>query len=189
MPERVVLPFPLPYRPSPNQSDRSPGIAPYLIVWHRPVGSYHGSADWLCNPRSQASCHVITEGRGTGVDVATQLVPWHRKAWCCATFNSASYNIEVDDDAWDGDDPHALEVAARIGAFLSWKTRIPLRWSRRPLDDPGHVFHVDLGRAGGGHTDPTLDSAVRRRFMRLMQRELDRGGFRKTWGRGHLLRI
>src|SRR6187397_2341234 len=106
MSEPVILPYPLPYRRSPNQSHRSPGVVPYLIVWHRPVGSYHGSVDWLCNPASQASAHIVTEGKGTGVDVATQLVPWHEKAWTQGSFNSASYGIEVDDDAWSGKDPH-----------------------------------------------------------------------------------
>src|SRR5262245_20419218 len=136
----VVLP-PLAWRESPNQSARTlqSGHVPYLIVWHRPVGSYHGSIDWLCNPRSQASAHVITEGAGTGVDRATQLVAWDRKAWACAAFNSASYNIEVDDDAWNGNDPGALERAARIGAWLSWKTGIPDAWSKDPLRDPGHI--------------------------------------------------
>jgi hypothetical protein len=58
----VVLPK-LAWQPSPNVSERSPGIVPYLIVAHRPAGSYHGSADWLCNPRALASAHVLTEGK------------------------------------------------------------------------------------------------------------------------------
>src|SRR5262245_22638017 len=73
----------LAWQESPNQSTRSQGIVPYLIVAHRPVGSYHGSADWLCNPKAQASAHVLTEGNGTGVDEATQLVAWDKKAWAC----------------------------------------------------------------------------------------------------------
>jgi hypothetical protein len=191
VPEPVVLP-PLAYRESPNQSARNAGVVPYLVVWHRPVGTYEGSIDWLCNPRSMVSAHVLTEGRRTQADVATQLVPWHRKAWSCAAFNSASYNIEVDDDAWDGGDPHALDVAARIGAWLSWKTGIPAAWSRDPLRDPGHVLHSDLGRAGGGHADPLgIPPDPRRKadFMRRVRRELDRGGFRTTWGRGRLVRV
>ena len=83
----VVLPK-LAWQESPNWSERSPGIVPYLIVAHRPVGSYHGSADWLCNPKAQASAHVLTEGNGTGVDEATQLVPWDKKAWACASAHS-----------------------------------------------------------------------------------------------------
>jgi N-acetyl-anhydromuramyl-L-alanine amidase AmpD len=76
-------------------------VTPYLIVVHRPVGSYSASVNWLCNPAAQASAHIVTDSdRG-----ATQLVPWDRKAWACVSFNSASYNVEVDDHAWDGSIP------------------------------------------------------------------------------------
>jgi hypothetical protein len=183
-----VLPK-LAWRKSPNSSERSPGIVPYLIVAHRPVGSYHGSAEWLCNPKAQASAHVLTEGNGTAVDEATQLVPWDKKAWACASFNSASYNIEVDDNAWDGSDPEALRVAARIFAFICHQTGIPPVQAKNPLHDPGIVRHVDLGRAGGGHTDPTQDLVLWRAFLKLVRKELDRGGFRKTWGRGAFKKI
>jgi len=165
------------------------GVVPYLIVVHRPVGSYHGSADWLCNPKAQASAHVLTEGNGTGVDVATQLVAWDKKAWHAMSFNSISYGIEVDDDAWDGDDPGARLTAARIVAFLCHKTNIPCRWTHMPHDVPGVCRHFDLGMAGGGHTDPTTELTLWRRFIRECQREKERGHFRETWGKGRLPKI
>lgn len=182
---------PLAWRESPNQSARNlqAGHAPFLIVAHRPVGSYHGSISWLCNPKAQASAHVLTEGNGTGVDVATQLVPWDRKAWHAMAFNSISYGIEIDDDAWDGDDHGAFLTAARIFAFLSHKTGIPLEQSKNPLNRPGVVRHFDLGRAGGGHTDPTTDPVIWRGFLRECNRQLQIGGFRRIWGRGRLQRI
>jgi hypothetical protein len=186
--DAVVMPK-LDWQPSPNWSERSPGIVPYLVVAHRPVGNYHGSADWLCNPKAQASAHVLTEGNGTGVDEATQLVPWDKKAWACASFNSASYNIEVDDNAWDGTDKDALRVAARIFAFICIKTGIPPVQSKNPLHDPGIVRHVDLGRAGGGHTDPTENLPLWRSFLKMVGQEVERGGFRATWGRGSFKRI
>lgn len=185
----MTLPTPLPFRESPNQSPRRHGITPYLIVVHRPVGAYRPSIEWLCNPRSQVSAHVITEGNGTGVDVATQLVRWERKAWACASFNSVSYNLEVDDDAWDGDDAGAFATAARICAFICAKTGIPAAWSHDPLRQPGLIRHLDLGAAGGGHNDPTEDVPLWRRFVRATQRELDRGDFRPRWGRGRLMRL
>jgi N-acetyl-anhydromuramyl-L-alanine amidase AmpD len=178
----VVLP-PLTQTPSPNQSDRR-GVVPYLVVVHRPVGTYAGSVKWLCDPRAQASAHVITEGSGK----ATQLVPWDRKAWACVAFNSASYNIEVDDNAWDGSDPAALATAARIVAFLCKRTRIPPTWSLQPTHLAGVVRHYDLGAAGGGHTDPTTSDALWRRFMVMVAAEHKRGGFRPTWGVGTLAR-
>ncbi len=181
----------LAWQESPNQSGRAlhKGAVPFLIVVHRPVGSYHGSADWLCNPKSQASAHVLTEGNGTGVDVATQLVAWDRKAWHAMAFNSISYGIEVDDDAWDGGDKGAFLTAARIVAFLCARTGIPAAQARNPLANAGVVRHADLGAAGGGHTDPTLDATLWRGFLRQVVRELDRGGFRKTWGRGRLAKV
>lgn len=185
----VELPAPLPFRESPNQSPRQHGITPYLIVVHRPVGAYGPSIEWLCNPRSQVSAHVITEGNGTGVDVATQLVPWERKAWACASFNSVSYNVEVDDDAWNGLDPGAFATAARICGFICAKTGIPAVWSRDATRKPGLVRHLDLGRAGGGHSDPTDDVALWRSFVRQTAVELERGGFRLRWGRGRFARV
>jgi hypothetical protein len=184
----VLLPK-LAWMESPNQSERSPGIVPYLIVAHRPVGNYHGSAGWVCNPKAQASAHILTEGNGTGVDEATQLVPWDKKAWACASFNSASYNIEVDDNAWDGTDPGALRVAARIFGFICTKTGIPPVQSKNPLRDPGIVRHVDLGRAGGGHSDPKTDIAAWRKFLKMVAAEVEKGGYRQTWGKGTLKRI
>jgi hypothetical protein len=159
--------------------------APWLIVVHRPVGSYEGTLEWLRDPRSKASAHVVTEG----FNRATQLVQWHRKAWTCAAFNSASYNVEVDDDAWDGTDPDALATAARIVAFLCKRTGIPPSWTRQPTHTPGVCRHLDLGRAGGGHTDPTTDETLWRGFVAMVRSEHERGGFRPTWGVGTLARI
>lgn len=167
-------------------------MIPWLVILHRPVGLYGPSIDWLRRGDvgdRRVSAHVITEGRNTGVDVATQLVPWDRKAWAAAAFNSPGYQLEIDDDAWDGDDFGALFTAARITAFLCRRTGIPPHWSRRPLEQPGIVRHFDLGRAGGGHTDPTTDPAVWQYFLALTQREYERGGFRRQWGRGRLLAI
>lgn len=185
-PKPVTLPSPLPYKQSPNYSERRHGITPYLIVVHRPVGAYGPSINWLCNPNSQVSAHVITEGNGTGVDVATQLVPWDKKAWACAAFNTASYNLEIDDDAWNGNDLGAAFTAARIVGYLCTRTGIPPDWSRAPSSQPGIVRHYDLGRAGGGHTDPTTDPVLWRWFIQQCRREYDRGGYRPTWGRGEL---
>lgn len=188
-PRPVSLPTPLPYRQSPNHSARMHGITPYLVILHRPVGSFEGSVNWLCNPKSGVSSHIVTEGRNTGVDVATQLVPWDRKAWAAASFNSSGYQLEIDDDAWDGDDLGAAFTAARIAAFLCTRTGIPPEWTRKPLTQPGLVRHFDLGLAGGGHTDPTTDLTFWRWWVRQVVREFDRGGFRRQWGVGQLHKL
>jgi hypothetical protein len=188
--DNVALPR-LDFMRSPNCSQRllHRGVKPYLLVAHRPVGAYHGSADWLCNPKSEASAHLITEGNGTKVDEATQLVPWDQKAWACMSFNSVSYNFEIDDDAWNGKDPGALLVAQRIFGFFCHKTGIPPRLSVKPTHDPGIISHFLLGVAGGSHTDPTEEIAKLKAFIRGVDYQVHRGGFRTTWGKGRLVRI
>lgn len=171
--------------PSPNVSDRRHGITPYLVIVHRPVGSFDSALRTLTDPAAQVSAHVLTDSSRR----AAQLVPWHRKAWAAAAFNSPGYQLEVDDDAWNGRDPAALATAARIVAYLCTRTGIPPVWTREPLHRPGVVRHVDLGRAGGGHTDPTLDVELWRHFVQLVLAEHRRGGFRPTWGVGELRRI
>jgi hypothetical protein len=166
-------------------SARSHGITPYLVVVHRPVGSYASAEQTLTSPAAQVSAHILTDS----IREAVQLVPWNRKAWTCASFNSASYNLEIDDNAWDGSDPAAFATAARIAAFLCKRTGIPPAWSSDPLRVPGLVRHYDLGRAGGGHTDPTTDARLWLDFVKAVRREYDRDGFRPTWGVGTLHRI
>ena len=180
----AVLP-PLRWHQSPNQSPRLHGITPYLIVLHRPVGSFAGAEATLTSAAAQVSAHILTDSNREAV----QMVPWDRKAWTCASFNSASYNLEIDDDAWSGRDPEALATAARITAFLCKRTGIPPNWTREPLHSPGVIRHYDLGAAGGGHTDPTTDLRVWRDFMARVVAEYDRGGFRPTWGIGQLQRL
>lgn len=180
----AVLP-PLTWRESPNKSGRTETTAPYLVVVHRPVGSYASASRTFLDPAAQVSAHVLTNSN-VG---ATQFVAWHEKAWACAAFNSASYNLEVDDDAWTGRDDAGLTSAARIVAFLCKRTGIPPVWSRDPLHLPGVTRHLDLGRAGGGHSDPTTDNTRWRGFVALVKSEFDRGGFRESWGTGVLRRI
>ena len=125
------------------------------------------------------SAHVLTEH-----DRAVQLVPWDVKAWTCEAFNSASYNLEVDDNAWNGTDEVAWRKAARLVAFICHKTGIPAVWTKRPTHAAGVCRHYDLGAAGGGHTDPTTSSTLWQRFMRDVHRELAAGNFRSRYGRG-----
>jgi hypothetical protein len=115
------------------------------------------------------------------------LVVLHRPAG--SSFNSASYNLEIDDDAWNGRDPAALLAAARIVAYLCKRTGIPPAWTREPAGTPGVTRHLDLGRAGGGHTDPTEDVALWRRFIARVKAEHEHGGFRPSYGIGELHRI
>jgi hypothetical protein len=184
----IKLP-PLAYMESPNKSARQAGVIPYLVVVHRPVGTYGPSISWLRNPDSDASAHVITEGRGSGVDVATQLVPWDQKSWSCVAFNTASYNVEVDDDGWDGDDWGAFFSGAHVVAWICHKTGIPPVWTHDPLHKAGVIRHLDLGVAGGGHSDPTTDVTIWKNFVKQVKSDVQHTSWRKTWGKGKLTPI
>lgn len=184
---------PIGQEPSPNRSARLHGIVPYLVVLHRPVGSFASALRTLTDPNRRGpngedwrvSAHLLTDSSRQAV----QLVPWHLKAWTAGSYNSASYNLEIDDDAWHGSDEAAFLAAARITAFLCKRTGIPPRWTRHPSSEPGVTRHLDLGRAGGGHTDPTGDEQLWRRFVARVAAEHEHGKFRPTYGIGRLERI
>lgn len=181
----LVLP-PLGWKESPNQSDRLHGVTPFLVVLHRPVGSYESALRTLTTERGKdsVSAHILTEGKK-----AIQLVPWHRKSWTCATFNSVSYNIEADDNAWDGSDWDAFYNAAHITAWICHKTGIPPIWSRDPVNQPGVIRHIDLGAAGGDHRDPTTNIVLWRNFVRQVKHDVENTGWRRTWGRGRFEKL
>ena len=185
MSRNVTLPR-LEWRKSPNQSDRRTDVR--LVVVHRPVGSYRSAIETLCDPKSQASAHVVV--RDDGLD-ATQLVGWDRKAWACVSFNSASDNIETPDVIWtgsrlNGDQMYVLRVCARIVAFRLHQRGLQSEYisGSALLDHGGFTRHADLGKAGGGHSDPTTDLNRWGMFCALVEAELLRGGFRESWGRG-----
>lgn len=183
----LVLPR-LPFVESPNSSERTHGITPFGVVIHRPVGSFESALRALTDdkrpPKDRVSAHVLTEGTK-----AVQLVPWHLKAWTCAVFNSVTYNIEVDDNAWDGTDWDAFFTAAHIAAWLCHKTGIPPVWTRDLANKPGVTRHLDLGRAGGGHTDPTSNLTIWRNFVKQVAHDVEHTGWRPRWGRGRLAKL
>jgi hypothetical protein len=158
---------------------------PWLVVVHRPVASFLSAERTLTTAAAQVSAHALL---GT-MHRAVQLVDWDQKAWACEAFNAASYNIEVGDEAWDGRAPELLLDAARVVAFLCKRTGIPPTWSTSPTHKPGIVRHYDLGIAGGGHTDPTLDVRVWTAFVQRVAWEWDHGQFRPDYGSGELHRI
>jgi hypothetical protein len=77
---------------------------------------------------------------------------------------------------------HEWAVAARIVAFLLHKHNLPGRWAQHGQGS-GFCRHFDLGAAGGGHDDPTKDDGIWQTFVQRVLHELERGGFRDTWGR------
>lgn len=179
----VTLPH-LHWRESPNQSDRHSPVR--FVTVHRPVGSYDSAIATLCDPSRQASAHAVIREDG---QEATQLVAWQRKAWHCVAFNSQSDGIETPDWIWlqplDVDVLHVMQICARVVANRLHARGLPATWlrGRALLDGRGFTRHVDLGVAGGAHTDPTTDEHRWRVFVVLVHHELARGGFAHLWGR------
>lgn len=65
----------VPFRKTPNQGG---SITPSLLVMHFTAGaSAESSIDWLRNPRSKASAHLLVARDGA----ITQLVAFNRRAW------------------------------------------------------------------------------------------------------------
>lgn len=200
----VILP-PLPFADTPNQSARLIR-RPHLLVLHRwgntPARTesearsrLKGNIAWMQNPAKDVSAHVVYGGGLLPpAERAVQLVPWDRKAWTQADLNSVAYSIESADAIWTlafATTDRVLDEAgfaqlARITAFICLKANIPPSWTREPLSKPGIARHCDLGAAGNphGHTDPTTNPQLWRRFLRTVQDKYRRGGFQPSWGRG-----
>jgi hypothetical protein len=148
------------------------------VVVHDTEGGYEGSVSWLCNPKAQASAHVVL--REDGLE-ATQLVKWGEKAWSCVAFNSVSDNLELAGFASKGYSRSQLRRAARIVAFRLHKRGLPANWVRNGKGR-GFCRHYDLGLPGGGHTDPTTSLTKWLAFVALVKFEYRRGHFRPDWG-------
>ena len=174
----VILP-PLTWQPSPNYSSRH-GARIDLIVWHETAGSYASAVSWLCNPVSQASAHLVV--REDGLE-ATQLVKLADKAWTQVQFNSRAIGVEHANTTPKGyATEYQLRVSARIFGWLCLKHNVPPRWSRDG-SGRGITRHLDLGAAGGGHTQCGPGLADWQRLVVMVGDEIERGGYRKTWAR------
>jgi N-acetylmuramoyl-L-alanine amidase CwlA len=173
----VTVLAPLVQRKTPNQSIRH-GAKVDLLVWHETAGAYAGSVSWLCNPQADASAHLVVREDGGEV---TQLVHLSEKAWHAAAFNSRAVGVEHANTTSKGYATLAqLQESARIFAWLCLHLKVPPRWSRNGQES-GVCRHMDLGAAGGGHTQCGPDLSGWLHFLDLLHVELKRGGFRKTW--------
>jgi hypothetical protein len=146
--------------------------------------SYQGVIDYFKDRAHQASAHIVFPGSAVPGE-ATQMVAWSDLAWVEAAYNPFADDVESADHIWvpdarGGYDEQGFQVLARIVAFRLHVRGLPPLWSTRR----GFCRHGDLGAAGGGHTAcPTTDLARWRAFVRQVQHEAQRGGFRASWGR------
>lgn len=177
----------LTWAPTGARGDRH-GHPVELVVAHRwgvryttakaEAASYRGVINYFSDPVNKASAHVVYPGSAVP-GAAGQMVRWSDYAWAQAAYNPAAVEIEAADAIWLGHDPAGLEQLARMFAFLLHAARLPPVWSH----SRGFCRHADLGQAGGGHTAcPTTDLVLWRSFVRLVQAEYARGGFRHSWG-------
>ncbi|HTJ56695.1 MAG TPA: peptidoglycan recognition family protein [Devosiaceae bacterium] len=155
----LVLP-PLKQVASPNHSSRN-GAAVRLIVVHDCEGSYGGSISWFSQKASQVSAHIVLREDGSE---ATQMVPFANKAWHAVAFNSASIGVEMAGYTAKGFAAPEWQAAANIIAFLLHKFDLPCRWAEGGAGQ-GFCSHFDLGKAGGGHSDPTTDPKIWAAFV------------------------
>lgn len=169
----------LKWKASPNFSNRDPKAHIDLIVLHDTEGGYDGSVSWFQNPKSEVSAHLVLREDGKE---ATQMVPYAKKAWHAAAFNSRAIGLEMAGFEARGFKVDEWRRAARVVAFLCKKYGIPPKWARGGKT-AGIARHYDLGAAGGGHHDPTTSRAKWLWFVFLVKYEYKRGGFRKNWGR------
>jgi hypothetical protein len=167
---------PLKWAPSPNFSTRH-GARVDLLVLHDTEGGYAGAISWFKNPKSQVSAHFVIKEDGAE---ATQMVDLADKAWHAKAFNPRSIGFEMAGIAAKGFGEPEWAAAASIFAFHLHHLQIPNRWARAGVG-PGFCSHFDLGVAGGGHRDPTVDPKVWQHFVDLVTQQYDKAAFPPIW--------
>ncbi len=170
---------PLKWRASPNFSSRSARVD--LLVVHDTEGSYEGSINWFSEKVSNVSAHFVIKEDGSEV---TQMVDLADKAWHCCAFNSRSVGFEMAGIAAKGFGAPEWDAVANIVAFHLHHLQIPNKWSRGGVG-PGFCSHHDLGKAGGGHNDPTVDPKVWANFVELVGVAYNKGSFPPIWEHEH----
>lgn len=159
---------------SPNHSKRSTPVD--LIVIHDTEGGYQGAVSWFSQAKSKVSAHFVLREDGAE---ATQMVHLDDKAWHAVVFNSRSIGIEMAGFASKGFGASELQAAATIVAWLLKEYNLPAQWAHHG-SGPGFTSHFDLGAAGGGHQDPTTDTAKWQHFVDLVK-AVPRDQLPPTW--------
>lgn len=155
-------------RPSPNHNERRADEIDMLILHYTAMESAEKAVSWLCDPRSEVSCHYLVDELG---DV-TQMVPESRRAWHAGVsrwkgeedLNSRSIGIEISNpgDLEEGTQPYpAVQIEAVIALakdICERRTIAPERVlghsdvAPARKQDPGRHFPWgQLAEAGVGH--------------------------------------
>ncbi len=104
------------YKITPNHSGEFKNNLPDIIILHYTAGSsLQSSADWLCNPESKASAHVIIGKSGNIIQLAPfNFITWHagKSKWKDRTnLNNYSIGIELD---------NAGQLEKREDGYYTW---------------------------------------------------------------------
>lgn len=155
-------------RESPNHGERRGGAQIDMLVLHYTgMPDAAGALSWLCDPRSEVSCHYFVDDAGHIV----QSVPEARRAWHAGTsswkgetdLNSRSIGIEIANPGHDGGYPDF--PGRQVAAVTALAGDICRRHAIRPERvlghsdiapgrkiDPGEKFPwARLAAAGVGH--------------------------------------
>ncbi|KZL21508.1 N-acetylmuramoyl-L-alanine amidase AmiD precursor [Pseudovibrio axinellae] len=161
-------------RPSPNHNERRVSNVDMLILHYTAMESAEKAIAWLCDPRSEVSCHYLVDEMG----MVTQMVPESRRAWHAGVsswkgegdLNSRSIGIEISNlgDREGGTQTYpevqietvialAKDICARHNItserVLGHSDVAPMR-----KQDPGRHFPWGrLAEAGVGHFIEPLD--------------------------------
>jgi len=131
---------------------------PHFIVIHFTGGSaFQSSVDFLCEPTTQASTHVVIARDGR----ITQLVPFHTVAW------------HADPSYWDGYcmlNPHSIGIELDNPGELHLDGARPMTWYGRYVawQDATHLTHKNSPSATWWHTYTSQQIAQTEALCRLL---------------------
>jgi N-acetyl-anhydromuramyl-L-alanine amidase AmpD len=179
----VTLPT-LKWKPSPNFSSRH-GAAVDLAVLHDCQGSYLGSITTFLgnNNGNPVSAHFVLKDDGSEV---TQMVDLADKAWHAVDLNPRSVGLEMAGYAERGYSDVELGNAAKIMAYLCHTLGVPARHARGGAG-AGIESHYGLGKAGGGHSDPSVEPDFMDKFVARVQAHMG-DSVPAGWARNRLKR-
>ncbi len=152
--------IPIRWDPSPNFNSRG-GCKVDQIIIHDCQGSYKGSEAYFDMRASDVSAHFIV--REDGLEIVQQ-VDIAMRAWHACNANSRSIGIEMAGYAEMGFAPAELATTQLLTKYLCIAYGIPVHHARGGVG-PGIESHWGLGRAGGGHADPSTDPTWMDRFI------------------------
>ena len=167
---------PLLWKPSPNFNSRGGCVIDQIII-HDMEGGFTGSVTWLDNSASHVSAHYGVSEDGQSVVL---MVDPQNRAWHACDFNSRSIGIEMAGFARNGFSDAEKLTTARICAHLCRRFGIPIRHAAGGVG-PGIESHYGLGRAGGGHSDPSTDPGWMPAFIALVQAESNAARYPILW--------